>query len=706
MSPLQNYLEPQFAQSGRLDSLTSLFLAIGGAMIGATAIAFSLIMFAMQVNVERMPHGLFRKFSSDIKLLGVFASTFSLAIIITVLSLISDKSFVAIAILVSIWCSSLIIVLFMVAYRRALDLISPTKQLSLVVLDTKKNFNRWDRAVRRTAPIIRANMTYEEEGNDLKSMCDLERLTYFQLHPEWTSLAKQTTSYCIAFSRRYAEQRDHEVSRVALNGIVAIHAFYIEIKGKTFFSNSFMVENPLAHDDFLSETLEHIRQNVQLALSRKDEQFLELNLHCYTHLAQSYLTVEYANKYAEPTHAHLVLGYLARSVESVIPHGMADVLLEGVRQLGKSAKIITHNDKNNYVATISNKISSVACVGAVNRSYQPVAQVAVKELADLTFEILRSKSFDVRYLVEEVRDGVKQIAEMYLQLPETPLSRTHSFVLAYYYSASNHDGLLEKLTELVNALSNSPSEDETAIQIIRHFDEWSENLYLTEKQLLIMAVEKRSQFTQDLLRWIVQVTKILLAVSSLKACDDLHRDKLRESARRLINVFSWVQVNGDTIRFLETFRISDRLFESSYDAYNRDCLDEAIEIRNLLLRWTCKIGKFQNGWGSLKTAFSGLVCLNLVFDSPDEVLTKDIDDYLSSDSAASIDIRSRAAADLREEADKYHVGHSHRDIDIAMARLDQSRLHELLHKVADHLYPESKDFEGPAPGNISQPPIL
>jgi hypothetical protein len=85
---LQCYLEPYFSEPSRLESIKSLFLTLGSALMGAAAIAFSLIMFAMQVNVERMPHGLFRKFSSDGKLLGAFAATFSLAAFITVLSLI------------------------------------------------------------------------------------------------------------------------------------------------------------------------------------------------------------------------------------------------------------------------------------------------------------------------------------------------------------------------------------------------------------------------------------------------------------------------------------------------------------------------------------------------------------------------------------------------------------------------------------------
>ena len=234
---LQSHFEPYFTERGRLASIKALFLTLGGALIGATAIAFSLIMFAMQINVERLPYGLFRKFSSDLKLLGAFAATFSLAAIIMGLSLIPDKSWVVGATITTVWCSILIVLLFVLAYRRALTLISPTMQLGLVVADTKKNFKIWDKAVKRATPIFRENAKTEDD-EEIRRKYDMDRVTYFQLHPNWTAPAEQSISYCITFSRRYAEQGDHEVSRVALNGIVAINALYIKTKGKTFFQST------------------------------------------------------------------------------------------------------------------------------------------------------------------------------------------------------------------------------------------------------------------------------------------------------------------------------------------------------------------------------------------------------------------------------------------------------------------------------------
>jgi hypothetical protein len=82
-SKLNNVLESYFSVQDRFNSFKTLLVALGSALIGATAIAFSLIMFAMQINVVRMPYDLFRKFSSDLKLLGSFAMTFVITMAIT-----------------------------------------------------------------------------------------------------------------------------------------------------------------------------------------------------------------------------------------------------------------------------------------------------------------------------------------------------------------------------------------------------------------------------------------------------------------------------------------------------------------------------------------------------------------------------------------------------------------------------------------------
>lgn len=699
---LQGYFEPYFSKSERVDSIRALFLTLGGALISATAIAFSLILFAMQVNVERMPHGLFRKFSSDVKLLGAFVVTFLLAATIAGLSLIPDKAWVAGATVATVWCSLLIILLFVLAYRRALALISPTTQLGLVVADTKIYFRKWDRFVKRTTLTCRNNSDNEREDKEIRSKYDIDRVAYFQLYPYWTTSAEKAVFYCITFSRRYAEQGDHEVSRAALSGIVEINSLYIQSKGKTFFAKNYLFDIPLTSDSFLTSTLEQLRQNVQVGISRKDEQFIEQNMRCLLQLTELYLSVEYENTHAPRSHAHLVASYLTRAVEDIIPHDMADVLIGGVSQLGNAARLIIAHDKPEYTVIISDKIALIACTGVTNRNYQPVSQVAVKQLSNLCFELLLSKSWEVNYAIKKVRGGVKMIAESYLQVPETSLTSIHSTSLAAYYSGTSNDSLMSRLTELTHKISSSKPDDEAAQRVIGHIEEWSNELYQTEKDLLLQAIEKRSQLTFDLVRWIVHITKLLLAISCSDVCNDHQREKLRRSAHTLICVLSWIPDNKESITFVERCSIANRIFESAIDAHERGCDTETFEIRNLLLSWTCKVSKYQTGWASLTKACCGLACLNLILELSDDKLFTDIDSYLSKDDAPNFDVRSRAAFDLHEEANEYRSRYGYDDIDKAMAHVDRSRLKVLLHGIADKISPP--DFNTTEPNEIGSEP--
>lgn len=329
-SSLQSVLEPLLSAPNRLGDLRSLFLALGGGLIGATAIAFSLVVFAMQVNVERMPQGLFRKVSKDPRIIGAFGGTFVLAIIIACASFIADISWVANAILVSGWAICLIIMLFLYAYGRALLLINPIKQLNLLVEDACHEMRSWVRWAKRAAPLFERTDSDRDVREGIKrSTHDLSRVVYFQANPHWTTGAQRAVQHAISYARRYAEQGDHEVSGAALNAIVKINQGYVEAKGKTFFANYLLFDNPRSTDAFINDTLEHLRQNIRVGISRGDERQIEQTLQGMAALIQVYVRIDYSNPDASKTHANLAASYLSEAVKTVAPHNMADVLMEG-----------------------------------------------------------------------------------------------------------------------------------------------------------------------------------------------------------------------------------------------------------------------------------------------------------------------------------------------------------------------------------------
>src|SRR5262249_19630595 len=124
--------------------------------------------------------------------------------------------------------------------------------------------------------------------------------------------------------------------------------------------------------------------------------------------------------------------------------------------------------------------------------------------------------------------------------------------LAPYYSLTKTQTLGAKLTHLANALVKAPAGDKDAADIIRNVEQWAEELYRTEKELLLPAIEKRSSFTFDMIHWIAHVTKLLVAISQAPACDEYLKKEITKHASWLISELSWIPDDNDTVASLKT----------------------------------------------------------------------------------------------------------------------------------------------------------
>lgn len=686
VSEIRSGLETYFSIQDRFSGFRTLLVTLGSALIGATAIAFSLIMFAMQVNIVRMPYGVFRKLSSDTKLISSFAATFLSAIAITCFSLIPDKSWVTLATLVAMWASVFIPVFLFIAYRRVLDLISPIKQLSMLVEDATRSLDVWARAAQKAAILIKHHK--EQNGFDVNqySEYDNERAAYFLRYPQWTTVALRGISHCISFSRRYAEQGDYEVSEAALDAICTINTAYIRAKGKTFVAYNFLIDSPLATDGFINDTLEHLRQNVQLGVSRGDEQQIEQIFKAMLRLCQIYLDIDYASKHASKTHAHLASAYLAGAVEAVVPQDMPDVLMEGVKKMGTVAQLILHYKEPEHIINICEKIALIACTGAIKEKYRPVTQIGVMELAKRTFELILSEERDVKSALHRIREDIGLIADVYLKIPDTPLSSAHSASLAPYYSSTSSESFTVWLTELANTISDAKGDDKSVQNVIYHLSQWADGLSMTEKDLFLSAIEKKSHLTFDIVHWIAHITEILLAVSNAGACDDHNRTELRRHALWLISVFSWVPDNKETVIWVEGYQMTEILFEAATKAKKHSCDDIATDIRGLLLAWAFKAGKYESGWGTLETVCYGLACLNIILNLNDDALLEAIEKEIGRDDSFGIEIRVRTSEQIQKKASKSrYERYPLRSIEAAMAQVDQDRLRTLLFGIASKL---------------------
>ena len=705
------FISASFLAAPKFQSLTAAYLAgekfgvlrnllatVGGALIGATAIGFSVVMIAVQLNFARMPHGLFRRLSSDLRLLGSFAATFILAIGVSVLSLVPDASWSGIVLICALWQTVLILVLFFYGYRRSLDLINPTVQLHLVVGTAQRDLQRWSRTARRMAPLFKARTEEDTDTDALRgprSSHDLHLMTFFSLNSFWTNVARQAVGHSISYARRYAEQGDYEVSDQALQAVILVNTSYVAAKGKTFFNSNPIFDIPQASDGFINETLEHLRRLAQISTARGDEEAMRQVFRAFAALVGTYMTIDYATPHAgSQEHAQLAAGYLADAVEKALPRKIPDVIMEGVRLLGASGhRFLAAGDPNSIVPLVE-KIGALSVLGTLNTEFRVVTLTGFEQLAGLTLNLLRVQRRDIGFTAGSLDSAVTQTAQLFLSVPDSPLNRVHSNYLAPYFSLTKSDTLADNLTKLFNALIEAQPDEKIAKGVIWNVHKWSEDLYRSEKKLLLLAIEKRSGLTFDLLHWIAHVSKILAALAIAPAADEYCRDKLAQHAAALISVVSWIPNDKDIVTFLESNSLTNLLFETALDALVQGNETYAKRSREVFLEWAFMAGRHQTGWATLERSMLGLITIALWRDDTSLVnwLRASIQKALSGELAPDQTIRDHAARGMREKGAHLRVRELEIDrMENALSRVDQKQALVLLTEIANTLSPKTAD---------------
>ena len=693
LSPtLQTNLETWVSTDGAVQRVQSLILGTGTALIGAAAIVASLVLFAMQVNVERMPHGLFRRLSADAKLLGAFASAFGLAITVAVLSTVTEKSTMAVVLVATTWAILSILGLFLYAYRRALRLINPLEQLQILVDDSRDDLRRWARRADRVTPLFESESETESAPLPHDPTHDLERTIFFDLYPHWTAGARKGVEQAMAFARRYAERADYEVAGGALTAIVAINAAYVAAKGKTFYANALFLENPRARDAFVTETLEYLRQSVDRAIGRRDERQIEQSMQVLAALVQVYLGIDYASRTAEKTHAHLAAGYLGKAVEAVVPHEMTDVLMEGQHLMGRAARQFVGAGSVTYSVGLSARIVAFASTGCAQDSYRPVTMEGMRELADLTLTLLRSPSYQVGYALGKVREQVSQITKQFLHVPDTPLANIHGSTLGPYFSSSDMQSLREQLTDLVNRIRAAGPDDADAQRVIRNLEQWADGLHGMAKDVLLQAIWARSHFTIHMFQWIQGITELLLATSNARACDHHSQLELRNHARRLIATLSLIPEDEETVKWVESYQVTETLFRAAIDGRRHGRDEHAEAVGRDLLAWAFKGGRYIAGYGVLKVGLCGCAALALTGHAgATDALKNHIVRYLGRDRAPEAEVLAQAADGIRRQAAELGgPNYATSAIEDKMSEIDDRTLAPLLREIADMLSPQAR----------------
>jgi hypothetical protein len=501
--------------------------------------------------------------------------------------------------------------------------------------------------------------------------------------------------HCVSYARRYAEQGDYEMSDLAFQAMANLCGAYVNTKGKTFFTRHLMFENPHSTDALINDTLEHLRQLSRLAISRRDEQHIEQLLRTLFSLVRIFGVIDYATEDASKIHAHLAAGYLGNEIQAIAAHNMPDVLMEGVRLLGESGHVFLTGHQPGDMTSIADKIALIGCLGAAREDYRPVTVTSMEQLARLSFNLLRVESHDIGFVAQKLKKNVSLIVTVFLNVPDTPFASVHSMVLQPYYGLTSSDTFGNWLRELANSLLQAKANNKDASRVVHNIAEWSEDLYHTEKELLLQAVKQQSHFAFDMIHWITHVTKVLIAISNAPACDEYTKKELEKHASWLIAVLSWIPTDSkEVVGFVENFRVTEELFEAAADAVERSSEQVADSAGQCLLGWAVNAGAHRVGWAILERGMYGVATLALLRDDPDQVekLKAALSKRLSQEGAPSQEIRDDVARDIRRRAASLpRQGHWSSYIERAMGQIDHQRLKSLLEEIADILSPDTSN---------------
>jgi hypothetical protein len=683
------------ADAETIQTVRTILTTVGGALIGSAVIGFSLVMFAMQVNVERMPHGLFFRFSSDKRIMLLFVGTFVIALVVVACALMPrDPYSAALAILMAGWGVVLTFLLIFAAYRRALFLINPVKQLEYVLLSATRNLRTWSRRATFARPLLEVDAAATEEpaaSRHEDPSHDLPRMQFFSVNPHWTHEASRAVTYAISYANRYAEEGDHQVSEQALGVVAAINSAYVQAKGKTFFASNFLIDTPLSTDGFINETLEHLRQMVRRAATRNDEEQMEQALGALANLVAVYVRIDYGQQRASLTHAQLAAGYLSGAVKSLVPANVPDVLMQGLRRMGGATLQFVMRRSPVSATSLVEEIAVISAAGIAKENYRPVTMIGIEQLARLTLALLQTDRLDIDFTLKKLKENVSFVAKMVLLLPDSPLASVHSQTLGSYYSVTSSEALHSWLAKLCNVVGSAAPDHEKAQSVTRNVHDWGKELYRSERELLLLAIEKRSHFAHEMILWISHVADILLAVSNAPACaPDTARD-LRTDANRLISVLSFIPDDQETMSFVANFNMAEVLFEAICMGAQRGCPEFEASAQDMLLKWGFRAGRHHVGWGGMEESVYGLAAAHLLWEPTPEkraALLGKIRALLDRPDGPDQDMRDRSARSIRERAESYFDrGFSLSRLEHAMSQVDDTELSDLLSEIASAISP-------------------
>jgi hypothetical protein len=579
-------VQPHFTPE-RLARLSTLLVTVGGALVGATAISFSVVVFSVQINVERTPDGLFQTLSRDQRLIVAFVATVGLSVIGAALSLTVDAGYVARTSVAAIWIVIFVPSLIVYAYLRALKLINPRHQIQLLLSSSVRYLSRWSKRADHATPLILASLQVPPP-NEPDNVFDYARALFFRSNNTWATMPSHAISQAMTFARNYSKTGDGQVVAHALYAIVKINGAYIKTKGRTFYSHNPLVNDNRSSDGIITHTLEAYRQNIRSAVKNNDETEIMQFLSGLGLLISEYSNIRYPRRSDSHYHASLAKGYMTQEVLQMLPHVSTDVMMRGAANIAELSGLFLRAPDLSAQQGICSALITIAEHGLKYPQHRPATVRALERITQISMMLIRAPEGDAAGAHEKVTRQLFQFAEFVFSTPDAGFTTPHAEYLSPYFGGGNvmDMGTFDaQLTDLVNQAVLADEGNESARRVIDNLADWSEDLPQRVRRLLEKATESRTRYSASIVWWIINVSTALYAASTATSGDQGDRETLKDRAGWIISAIDFIPHDEHGVAVMGAVDIPEQLLRMSGQLRELNLIEEAKTLGRLIERW-------------------------------------------------------------------------------------------------------------------------
>lgn len=535
------------------EQVSSLLLTIGGALIGFTAIVFSLLLFSLQTNIQRLRYLDFHKFSTDKKIFTQLLSCFLIAIAIAGSSLVKNQNISGQTLVIVVWLILLFIVLLYQSYKRALILVNPIEQINLILRYSSKQHNKWDKAIQR-ALVVNNRLS---KSAPLQEQSDFDGLRYAHVsaYPEQKQIPINAVDSLCVMAKNYANLNDINITKTSLNSIIQITRQYIEFRKNTFIDTGPFVATDMSSELVFNNTFEQLRQLSAIAIASKNEQLIGFITETFAGLATLFAQFNHIRNFQLQHQTSLAIQYLKSHIELSMQLNNTDLMFNDAKVIGELGLNLIKSKSTVNLEIVDTLLFNYGQHSLVKQDPAVIGAV-MDQYSRLTLFLLFSES-DTKMICERITNNIKELGKLNSVIKKFQWL-DQGFLSGYY--GCNPTSLMGLLFEQVNGLDISNAEHQKIkLRLTSNILDWLDTSYRNRLEQFEYDQQNGCPTFQALTGWSIEMIKLLTNLAQ-NLEDNRLKDDCYASIEKELNLLLSLMDDEAVFRKVSTFHHIDEIF--------------------------------------------------------------------------------------------------------------------------------------------------